>query len=277
MKFTKMHGLGNDYIYVNTMSENIDNPSALSKDISRYHFGIGSDGLILIGDSDTADFSMRIFNSDGSEAEMCGNGVRCVGKYVYDKKLTDKTTVTVSTKAGIKTLKLNVENGVCTGAVVNMGKPELKGLKIPTTLDLDKVVSYNLKTEIGDFKITAVSMGNPHCVIFVDDVSFKEFEKTGAFLERHPLFPKYTNVEFVKVIDRKNLQMRVWERGAAETLACGTGACATLVAAVLNGKADREATVKLRGGDLKIAWADDDSDVFMSGPATTVFEGEIDV
>lgn len=277
MKFTKMHGIGNDYIYVNTTVERIDNPASLSRDISRYHFGIGSDGLILIGQSDTADFSMRIFNSDGSEAEMCGNGVRCVGKYVYDKKLTDKTTVTVSTLGGIKILDLIVKDGICSGAVVNMGKPILKPQLVPVNVDSDQVVNYNIVTEIGSFDITAVSMGNPHCVIFVDDINFRDFERTGAYLEKHPLFPKYTNVEFVQVIDRNTLKMRVWERGAAETLACGTGACATLVAAVLTGRADREATVKLRGGDLTISWLSNDSDVYMSGPATTVFEGEIDV
>jgi diaminopimelate epimerase len=272
-----MQGLGNDYIYVNTMTEKIDDPSSLSRDISRYHFGIGSDGLILIGKSDTADFSMRIFNSDGSEAEMCGNGVRCVGKYVYDKKFTDKKTITVSTAAGIKTLKLNIENGICKGASVNMGRPILTPKLIPVNINAERIINYKISTEQGDFLITPVSMGNPHCIIFVNDVNFKDFEKTGAFLERHPFFPNRTNVEFVKVIDRKTVQMRVYERGAGETLACGTGACATLVACVLNGKTDREATVKLKGGDLKISWADDKADVIMSGPAEIVFEGEINV
>ncbi|MGI6701885.1 MAG: diaminopimelate epimerase [Christensenellales bacterium] len=276
MKFTKMHGLGNDYIYVNAMIERIDDPSRLSKELSRFHFSIGSDGLILIDRSDKADFMMRIFNSDGSEAEMCGNGIRCVGKYVYDKKLTNKEIITIETKAGIKTLNLIINNGVCEGAVVNMGKPVLDPVKIPVKLDEYKA-GYLLKTELGDFEITPVSMGNPHCIIFVDNVDFEGFEKTGAFLEKHPIFPNYTNVEFVEVIDRRTLRMRVWERGAAETLACGTGASATLVAAVLNGRSDREATVKLKGGDLKISWASNDGDVYMSGPATTVFEGEIDV
>lgn len=277
MKFTKMHGLGNDYIYVNTMEEKIDNPSELSKDISRYHFGIGSDGLILIGGSDIADFSMRIFNSDGSEAEMCGNGIRCVGKYVYDKKLTDKSTITVSTLGGIKTLELKIEEGICTGATVNMGRPVLKPSEIPVDSALDRMVNYPLETKFGTLNITTVSMGNPHCIIFVESTEFADFERLGAYMEKHPIFPRYTNVEFVQVIDRKTVRMRVWERGAAETLACGTGASATLVACVLNNKTDREAAIKLKGGDLKISWLSDDGDVYMTGPATTVFEGEIDV
>lgn len=277
MKFTKMHGLGNDYIYVNTMNERIDNPSELSKNISRYHFGIGSDGLILIGASKIADFSMRIFNSDGSEAEMCGNGIRCVGKYVYDKHLTNKKTVTIETLAGIKILELNVVDSICISAKVNMGKPILDPVKIPVKINEKVVKNHLIHTEIGDFKITTVSMGNPHCIIFVDDVNFKDFEKTGAFMEKHPLFPKYTNVEFVQVVDRKTLRMRVWERGASETLACGTGACATLVAAVITGQADREAKVILKGGELSISWLNDDANLYMDGPATTVFEGEINV
>lgn len=277
MKFTKMHGLGNDYIYVNTMIEKIDNPSELSRNISRYHFGIGSDGLIMIGASDTADFDMRIINSDGSEAEMCGNGIRCVGKYVYDKGLTKKDVITISTLAGIKTLELKIEDGVCTGAKVNMGKPILAPSLVPVNLSGDRVVNRKIETQIKDFYITAVSMGNPHCIVYVPDTDFQEFPIWGAYLEKHSLFPKKTNVEFVQVIDRNTLRMRVWERGAAETLACGTGACATLVASVLNGHSERAATVKLKGGDLFIEWASDDEDVYMTGPATTVFEGEIDV
>lgn len=277
MKFTKMHGCGNDYIYVNNAVEQIDNPAMLSRDISRYHFGIGSDGLILINKSEIADFQMNIFNSDGSEAEMCGNGIRCVGKFVYDKGLTDKTVITVNTLAGIKTLQLKIENGKCVGAVVNMGKPILEPHLIPANSNLPRLINHQLNTPLGCYYLTAVSMGNPHCVIFVDNTEFENFEKTGALLEKHPLFPKYTNVEFVQVIDRKTLKMRVWERGAGETLACGTGACASLVAGVLNGLCDREATVKLKGGDLLISWITDDSDVYMTGPATTVFEGEIDV
>ena len=277
MKFTKMHGLGNDYIYVNTMIEKIDNPSELSRNISRYHFGIGSDGLIMIGASDTADFDMRIINSDGSEAEMCGNGIRCVGKYVYDKGLTKKDVITISTLAGIKTLELKIEDGVCTGAKVNMGKPILAPSIVPVNLSGDRVVNRKIETQIKDFNITAVSMGNPHCIVYVPDTDFQEFPIWGAYLEKHSLFPKKTNVEFVQVIDRNTLRMRVWERGAAETLACGTGACATLVASVLNGHSERAATVKLKGGDLFIEWASDDEDVYMTGPATTVFEGEIDV
>lgn len=277
MKFTKMHGLGNDYIYVNTMVEKIDNPFELSRNISRYHFGIGSDGLIMIGASDTADFDMRIINSDGSEAEMCGNGIRCVGKYVYDKGLTKKEVITISTLAGIKTLELKIEDGVCTGAKVNMGKPILAPSLVPVNLSGDRVVNRKIETQIKDFNITVVSMGNPHCIVYVPDTDFQEFSIWGAYLEKHSLFPKKTNVEFVQVIDRNTLRMRVWERGAAETLACGTGACATLVASVLNGHSERAATVKLKGGDLFIEWASDDEDVYMTGPATTVFEGEIDV
>lgn len=277
MKFTKMHGCGNDYIFINQMIEKIPNPSELSVDLSRYHFAIGSDGLILIDKSDKADFLMRIFNSDGSEDEICGNGIRCVGKYVFDKKLTDKTVITIETLAGVKTLELNIEDDICIGARVNMGKPILYPKKIPVDIEAEKVVDYKLSTSLGDFQITAVSMGNPHCVIFVDDIEFDDFEKTGAFLEKHPLFPKYTSVEFVQIIDRKMLKMRVWERGASETLACGTGACASLVAAILTGRADREATLRLKGGELVIGWKDNNSDVYMNGPATTVFEGELDV
>lgn len=277
MKFTKMHGIGNDYIYINTMVEQIEDPAKLSRDISRRHFSIGSDGLILIGASQIADFKMTVYNSDGSQAEMCGNAIRCVGKYVYDKGLTAKDIITVETLAGIKTLQLVIEDGICQGAVVNMGKPILDPKLIPINVEGDRVIEHKISSEVGEYLLTAVSMGNPHCVIFVPNVDFEDFKKTGAFFEKHPLFPKRTNVEFVKVIDRQTLRMRVWERGAAETLACGTGACATLVAAILTGRADREATIKLKGGDLNIKWLSDDDDVYMSGPATTVFEGEIDV
>lgn len=240
MKFTKMQGIGNDYIYVNCFEEEVGDPSRLAVVMSRYHYGIGSDGLILIGPSDTADFSMRIFNADGSEADMCGNGIRCVGKYVYDRGLTHKTEVTVSTMAGLKKLSLFVEGGKVARVRVDMGMPALEPEKIPVTLPGDRVVKYPLHVLGEDRMITCVNMGNPHAVIFVDDPEKVDLPVIGSAIENHPVFPRRTNVEFVRVIRRDLLEMRVWERGSAETLACGTGACASLVAAVVNGLSDRE-------------------------------------
>ena len=273
MKFTKMHGIGNDYIYVNCFEEKITDPSRLSLVMSKQHFGVGSDGLILIGPSDTADFSMRIFNSDGSEADMCGNGIRCLGKYVYDRGLTDKSELTVSTMGGLKKLWLTVEGGKVVRVRADMGIPELTPAKIPVDVDAEQVMQYPLQILGKTLPITCVSMGNPHAVIFVTDPDAIDLPVVGGMIEHHPLFPRRTNVEFVRVIRRDMLQMRVWERGAGETLACGTGACASLVAAVMNGLADRCAQIKLAGGNLQLEWNEEDNHVYQTGPATFVFDG----
>ena len=274
MKFTKMHGIGNDYIYVNCFEEKIADPSRLSLVMSKQHFGVGSDGLILIGPSDTADFSMRIFNSDGSEADMCGNGIRCLGKYVYERGLTDKTELTVSTMGGLKKLWMTVEAGRVSRMKADMGEPSVEPSRIPVMLEGEKVIAYPLQVFGKEWPITCVNMGNPHAVIFVNDPDTIDLPTVGGMIEHHPLFPRRTNVEFVRVIRRDMLQMRVWERGAGETLACGTGACAALVAAVLNGLADREAQIKLAGGNLQLSWDEGDNHVYQSGPATFVFDGE---
>ena len=277
MKFTKMHGCGNDYVYVNLFEETIDDPAALSIRVSDRHFGIGSDGLITIGPSDVADFRMRIYNADGSEAEMCGNGIRCVAKYVYDHKLTDKTEISVESGAGIKYLTLFVENGKVEQVRVDMGEPILTPAEIPVVADGDKVIDEPI--EVGDkiWHMTCVSMGNPHAVVFVDDTEHFELEKYGPLFENHKRFPKRTNTEFVQVLTRSEANMRVWERGSAETWACGTGTCACVMACILNDKTDDKVLVHLRGGDLTIEYDRATNHVFMTGPATEVFTGEIAV
>ena len=275
IKFTKMQGIGNDYVYIDCFRQQFEGDlSVLAKKISDRHFGVGGDGLILITPSDKADFGMRIINFDGSEAEMCGNGVRCVGKYVYDRGLTGMKTVTVDTLAGIKVLDLTVEEGEVTLVKVDMGEPILVSEKIPVLGSEEKFIAQSV--EIGEdfFILTCVSMGNPHAIAFVDDVRKVTIEKVGPLVERFKIFPKRTNVEFVHVVDRHTLEMRVWERGAGETLACGTGACAALVAAVLNNQSDRKAVVKLTGGELQIEWDENDNHVYMTGPAEFVFDGE---
>ena len=277
MKFTKMHGLGNDYIYVNCLTETINNPSEVSKFVSDRHFGIGSDGLVLIMHSDKGDFRMRMFNSDGSEAEMCGNAVRCVGKYVYDNGLTDKTIVKIETLAGIKILELTVNNNQVELIRVDMGEPILKPMNIPVNSEKDLFISEPVTVNGEIYNVTCVSMGNPHAVTYVDDVANFPLESVGSKMETHTLFPRKINAEFVQVVDRNTLKMRVWERGAGETLACGTGACAVLVASVLNGISERKATVKLLGGDLMIEWNEKDNHIYKTGPATKVFDGEIDI
>lgn len=277
MKFTKMQGLGNDYVYVDCTKNELANPSEVSKFVSDRHFGIGSDGLILIMSSKIADFRMRMFNSDGSEAEMCGNGVRCVGKYVYDYGLTDKKTVKIETLAGIKVLELTVADGKVKFVKVDMGEPILKPAEIPVKSSKDIFVSEPVMVDGKEYKFTCVSMGNPHAITYIDDVDNLEIEKIGPKVENHEIFPRRTNTEFVQVIDRTTLKMRVWERGAGETLACGTGANAVLVASVLNGISERKATVRLLGGDLLIEWDEKDNHVYMTGPAVTVFDGEIDI
>ncbi len=274
MKFTKLHGCGNGYIYVNLFEEKLENPAEMSVKVSDHHFGIGSDGLITIGPSDIADFAMRIYNADGSEAEMCGNGIRCVGKYVYDHGLTDKTNISVESKAGIKYLTLNVENGKVATVCVDMGEPILAPKDIPVTADGDMVIDEPISVGGTEWKMTCVSMGNPHAVVFVDDVKNFELEKYGPLFENHERFPKRTNTEFVHVISRTEADMRVWERGSAETWACGTGTCATVVACILKGYTDREVLVHLVGGDLQIRWDEETNHVFMTGPATEVFSGE---
>ena len=275
MKFTKMHGCGNDYVYVNLFEEQIGDPAKVSIAVSDRHFGIGSDGLITIGPSEIADFRMRIYNADGSEAEMCGNGIRCVAKYVYDHKLTDKTEITVETGAGVKTLQLTVEDDKVTLVRVDMGEPILTPDEIPVVADGDRVVDEPIVVDDKEWRMTCVSMGNPHAVVFVDDVPHFELEKYGPLFENHVRFPKRTNTEFVQIVSRNEAIMRVWERGSAETWACGTGTCATVMACILNGLTDNEVLVHLRGGDLRIAYDAKSNHIFMTGPATEVFEGEI--
>lgn len=277
MKFTKMHGLGNDYIYVNCLDKTVENPSEVARFVSDRHFGIGSDGLVLILPSDKTDFRMRMFNSDGSEAEMCGNAIRCVGKFVYDNGLTSKTDIAIDTLAGIKILDMTVKDGKVTLVRVDMGEPVLRPRDIPVDSDKELFVSQPVTIDGQVYKVTCVSMGNPHAVTYVEDVANFPLEVVGPKMETHPLYPRKINSEFVQLIDRQTLKMRVWERGAGETLACGTGACAVLVATVLNGLCDRKATVKLKGGDLTIEWNGQDNHVYMTGPATKVFEGEIEI
>lgn len=276
MKFTKMHGIGNDYIYFNCFEESIKNPNELSIKLSNRHFGIGGDGIVLIMPSDKADFRMRMFNADGSEGKMCGNATRCIGKYVYERKLTDKIELTLETLAGIKHLKLDVKNNKVVNIDVDMGKAILKSEEIPVLTNKDKVVNENINIEDKDFKITCVSMGNPHCIVFMDTLDGLKIDDIGPKFENHSLFPEGINTEFIEVIDKNTLRMRVWERGSGETFACGTGACASVVAAVLNGycNLDEEISVKLLGGTLKIKYTSDGT-VFMSGPAEFVYEGNL--
>ena len=275
MKFTKMQGLGNDYVYVNCFKEKIDNPPELARRISDRHFGVGSDGLIMINPSDKADFEMEMYNADGSRGEMCGNGIRCVAKYVYDYGLTDKTHISVETLGGIKYLDLTVEEGKVKMVKVDMGKPELEPLKIPVKASGDKAVDEPILVGGNEYRMTCVSMGNPHAVIFIGcDVREFPLEEIGPKFENHERFPNRVNTEFVRVIDRRTAEMRVWERGSGETLACGTGACAVAVACALNGFTEDEVTVRLLGGDLQIRWDREKDTVFMTGPAEVVFDGE---
>ena len=278
MKFTKMHGIGNDYIYVNCFEEKVDNPEKVSIYVSDRRKGIGSDGLVMIMPSDKADFRMRIFNADGSEAMMCGNATRCIGKYVYDKGLTDKTEITLETNSGIKYLTLFPENGKVEFVEVDMGKAILTPKDIPVNSDKESFISEPVEVDGKEYKITCVSMGNPHAIVYMDDIKDLEREKIGPSFENHKLFPDRINTEFIEVIDSHTLNMRVWERGSGETFACGTGACASVVASVLNGYCnhDEEVTVHLRGGDLKITW-NSDGTVIMKGPAALICDGDIDV
>lgn len=277
MKFTKMHGLGNDYVYVNCFKEKIGNPPEAARILSDRHFGVGSDGLIMICPSEKADFEMEMYNADGSRGEMCGNGIRCVAKYVYDYGLTDKTNISVDTLGGVKYLDLTVKDGKAVLIKVDMGRPELKPERIPIVSGGDAVISEPIVVDGAIYRMTGVSMGNPHAVIFVDDVKGLELETVGPKFENHERFPKRVNTEFARVIDRKTVEMRVWERGSGETLACGTGACAVAVACILNGLTEDKVTVRLLGGDLLIEWDKEADKVYMTGPAEVVFDGEIQI
>ena len=277
MKFTKMHGIGNDYVYVNCFKETVEHPSEMAIKVSDRHFGIGSDGLILIKPSEMADGKMEMYNADGSQGAMCGNGIRCVAKYMYDYGITDKTSISVETKSGIKYLDLTIKDGKVDTVKVNMGTPILKAVDIPIRSEKEKVIDEPVMVDGKEWKITCVSMGNPHAITYIDDVKNLEIEKIGPKFENHEIFPDRVNTEFVRVIDRNTVEMRVWERGSGETLACGTGACAVAVSSILNGLTEEEVTVKLLGGDLKIFWDRTENKVYMTGSATTVFDGEIDL
>ncbi|MDE6760728.1 MAG: diaminopimelate epimerase [Lachnospiraceae bacterium] len=275
MKFTKMEGIGNDYVYVNCFQEKVEDPRRAAVKVSDRHYGIGSDGLILIKPSDVADFCMDMYNADGSQSEMCGNGIRCVAKYVYDYGLTDKTSISVETLAGIKYLDLKVEDGKVAMVTVNMGQPELIPAKIPVKSDKDILVNEPVTVGGREYKMTCVSMGNPHCIVFVEDTEGFPLEEIGPQFENHAIFPNRVNAEFIQILDRKTVNMRVWERGSGETLACGTGACASAVACILNDLTDEEITIHLLGGDLLVRWDKEKNVVYMTGPATVVFDGEI--
>ena len=279
IEFTKMHGIGNDYVYVNCFEETVENPSAVARYVSDRHFGIGSDGLILIKPSKIADCEMDMYNLDGSQGAMCGNGIRCVAKYAYDYGIVDKEHISVATKSGIKYLDLTVENGKVSQVKVNMGSPILTARQIPVVSEKEEVINEPLDVNGKIYYITAVSMGNPHAIVYMDDIDHLDIEKIGPAFENHVAFPDRVNTEFVEVIDEHTVKMRVWERGSGETLACGTGACAVAVASVLNGHVDGDSpvTVKLLGGDLQIFWNRQENLVYMTGPAATVFDGEIDV
>lgn len=279
MKFTKMHGCGNDYIYVNCFEENIENIPEVAVKVSDRHFGIGSDGMILIRPSEVADFRMSMFNADGSEGRMCGNGIRCVAKYVYDNKMTEKTTITVETLSGIKTLELFVKDGKVENVKVDMGAPVLEANLIPaiSPSGSEKIINEKIDVKGKEYYVTCVSMGNPHCITFVEDTSSLDLERTGPDFEYHEMFPDRVNTEFIQIISRKEINMRVWERGSGETWACGTGTCASVVACVLNGLTDDEVLVHLLGGDLLIKYDREKNTVFMTGPAATVCTGDIEI
>lgn len=279
MQFTKMHGAGNDYIYVNCFKETVENPAETAIQVSDRHFGIGADGLVLICPSEKADFFMDIYNADGSRAKMCGNATRCVAKYVYDNKMTDREEITLETLSGIKVIKMTIKDGKVVAARVNMGAPILEGAKIPTKFDGKTVVSQKLTIENKDYAVTCVSMGNPHCIVYTKaDVRALDLPRIGPAFENHLMFPDRINTEFIRVVSETRLDMRVWERGSGETLACGTGACAAVVASVLNGYCKRgtDVQVNLLGGTLVINWSEN-GEVYMTGPAETVCTGDIDI
>ncbi len=278
MRFTKMHGLGNDYIYVDCFTEKVDDPAALARQVSDRHFGIGSDGLILIMPSDEADVRMRMFNADGSEGEMCGNGIRCVSKYSYDHGLTNANPMKIETLAGVKTIELEInDDSKVSAATVDMGEPILDPKLIPVNIPQQQIVELPIRTTKWAFNMTCVSMGNPHAVMYVDDVESLPLEEIGPELENNPLFPQRVNAHFVQVISPQEVKMRTWERGSGITLACGTGASAVCVAGVLAGESERQIVAHLPGGDLRLRWSEEDNHVFMTGPAVEVFSGEWDV
>ena len=287
LEFTKMQGIGNDYVYIDCTKKELEKPEKISQIVSDRHFGIGSDGLILILNSKVADFKMELYNADGSQAEMCGNGIRCVAKFVYDKGLTEKTKLKIETLAGIKELELNVENGKVKTVKVDMGEPILEAEKIPVYID-EKMKSEgitptsvikNLKLEAynQNFTFTCVSMGNPHAITFIDNVEKFDVKKFGSVFEVAKAFPKKSNIEFVEIVDKENINMRVWERGSGETMACGTGSCASVVACILNNKTSNKVKVHLLGGELYIEWNKENNHIYMTGPAEIVFEGKIDI
>ncbi len=278
MKFTKMHGCGNDYIYVDGRNEHVpqEKKPELVRKLSDRHFGIGGDGVIFINPSGEADFEMEMFNADGSRGEMCGNGIRCVAKFVYDKGLTDKTALDIISAGEVKHILLQTEGGIVVSVRVDMGQPELTARKIPVLAAGEQVIDEEILVQGKTWRMTCVSMGNPHAVVFAENVKDLPLEETGPYFEQHERFPKRINTEFVRVIDRKTIEMRVWERGAGETLACGTGCCAAVTACVLNGLTDRAVTVQVPGGAILIEWEESTGHIYMTGPAVTVFEGEID-
>ncbi|MBE6955570.1 MAG: diaminopimelate epimerase [Ruminococcaceae bacterium] len=273
MKFTKMHGIGNDYIYVNCFCEQVEDPAAVAQLLSQRRFAVGADGLILICPSEVADFQMVMYNADGSRGKMCGNGIRCVGKYVYDRGLTDKTIVTVETLGGIKTLDFTLKDGVVDSVRVDMGAPIWQPEQVPVIFSGEKMLDAPLTVEGKTWQVSAVSMGNPHLVTFVADVDSLNLEEIGPHFECHEVFPERVNTEFIQILDRENLKMRVWERGSGETWACGTGACASFVVANAMGYCGKAATLHLRGGDLLIELAEN-GHILMSGPASFVYDGE---
>lgn len=276
MKFTKMQGCGNDYVYVNGMAEKVENKAQVVPALSDRHFGIGGDGVIFINKGENADFEMEMYNADGSRSQMCGNGIRCVGKFVYDKGLTDQKEITVESFGAVKYLTLTVgEDNKVSKVKVDMDEPELQADKVPVKCDSEQAVKMPVEMNGKTYEMTCVSMGNPHAVIFVDEITDDMVWVDGKALEVHSIFPERANIEFVQVVNRNHIKMRVWERGSGETFACGTGSCACVVAGVLNGLTDRNVTVSLLGGDLEIEWNEDNNRVYMTGPAVTVFEGEI--
>ena len=274
MRFTKMQGIGNDYIYVNCMETKVVNPAETAMLMSKRHFGVGADGLVLIERSAVADFGMRIFNSDGSESEMCGNAVRCIAKFVYERGFTDKTELTLETKGGLRALWMNVKSGIVESVRVDMGSPVLNPRDIPVNLPSEAILNHHFRLGGHMYTISCVSVGNPHCVVFCDEPDLIDLPLIGPLFEHHSIFPNRTNTEFMKIIKRDWIRLRVWERGAGETMACGTGASAALVAAVLSGRADRTATMELNGGNLLVEWNAEDNHVYQTGPAAFVFDGE---
>ncbi len=273
MIFTKMHGLGNDYVCINCFRERVEDPPGFARALCDRHYGIGADGLILICPSKVSDFKMEIYNSDGSVAGMCGNGIRCLGKYVYDYRLTGKETLSIETKSGIRNMHLHIQDGKACGAMVDMGVPRLNAHSIPILSEKDLVINDPIEVQKKNYRMTGISMGNPHAVIFLEEINGISLEETGRELEFHPRFPERANIEFCHVTARDRMEIRVWERGVGETLACGTGACAAVVASVLNDLTDEEVIVKLLGGELSVRWDRKVNHVFLEGPAVKVFDG----